>query len=92
LSNRLTPLFLQLPHKILQRIRQRHRCAVGKSDLALHLDLDLAHGDVGIAALRPKNSLCSQWQRSIKGTPARSAVPSFSFDPVDDERRRRGGV
>jgi hypothetical protein len=37
-------------NEILQCVRQRSRCAVGDADLALDLDLDLAHRDVLIAA------------------------------------------
>jgi hypothetical protein len=31
-------------------------------------------------AARPKNSLCSQWQRSIIAAPARSELRSLSFN------------
>jgi len=49
------------------------------SAIAQSSDSAIAAGCRDADAARPNNSLCSQWQRSIMATPARSVVRSRSF-------------
>src|SRR6266850_4744568 len=47
---RFGPLLLQFRDEVLQGFRRRSCRTVGEADLALYVDVDLAHGDIGIGA------------------------------------------